>query len=477
MTPQLTVERKKRTPDEPLIRTTSDVYTYWGERISAVVREDFSSPHIEKDSAIMRGDTCFHYGSHFPLASIIRSKNGRARLVLLNGDTYSGAAGWGSGTSARQAEVRNICLRECGPLDIPYFIVPFSALDAADIQKDTIVPLEIRSDTTEHRTRSSNERPGEYVLIDAPDGRTQMVPEDRWGYVGEDGTVYGSHGAPHPPDARWQPYVVEVEKPVKVRDTQHAKVEARPDANWWAHGSAELQSDGTWTWTEDRHRLGDSLFEATVRTTKDIRDRETGRLLETKWVRRRKVKFLSSYDYAEPQRPYFLCELPRTDAATVEEAFEALKPAEVLAAEAHPLLSENGEPLEVLRQGDVFAIPTTYTERELGQIAVMFDSPEGKVRTRLRSKHGSGAFILSTNHTATRVIVTRDGYYGQGVMYHDPGGWRQPDHRRVKLGDGKTWYRLVKNTVPIARTGMTHRAANVNQSGQSRAWTLGGMVD
>lgn len=458
MTPQLTVERKKRTPDEPLIRTTSDVYTYWGERISAVVREDFSSPHIEKDSAIMRGDTCFHYGSHFPLASIVRSKNGRARLVLLNGDSYTGPGGWGSHTSARQGEVRNICARECPPLDIPYVIVPFSALDAADIQKDTIVPLEIRSDTTEHRTRSSNERPGPLIPMDDPTGATVEVVSYYWDEA-ESKHVHGPHPVPR-----------------KVPNPERAKVETGREANWWPH-TAELQSDGTWTWTEERHRLGDSLFEATVRTSKNIRDRATGRLLETKWVRRRKVKFLSSYDYAEPQRPYFLCELPRTDAATVEEAFEALKPAEVLAAEAHPLLSENGEPLEVLRQGDVFAIPTTYTERELGQIAVMFDSPEGKVRTRLRSKHGSGAFILSTNHTATRVIVTRDGYYGQGMLYHDPLGFRQPDHRRVKLGDGKTWYRLVKNTVPIARTGMTHRAANVNQSGQSRAWTLGGMVD
>jgi len=39
-----------------------------------------------------------------------------------------------------------------------------------------------------------------------------------------------------------------------------------------------------------------------------------------------------------------------------------------------------------------------------------------------------------------------------------------PEHKRVKLGDGKTWYRVVKNTVPVI-------------GGQSRAWTVGGGVD
>jgi hypothetical protein len=89
--------------------------------------------------------------------------------------------------------------------------------------------------------------------------------------------------------------------------------------------------------------------------------------------------------------------------------------------------------------------------------------------------------VLNTNHRPTHLIVTKDGdYYGRGFMYHDPSGWgRTPDHVRLKLGDGKTWHRLVKNTVPKDRDLGRGRVSSMrtNQSGQNRAWTIGGSVD
>src|SRR5207237_9339499 len=61
--------------------------------------------------------------------------------------------------------------------------------------------------------------------------------------------------------------------------------------------------------------------------------------------------------------------------------------------------------------------------------------------------------VLDTSHIVTEVIVTEDGdTYARGIMRHRPEqSWRNPDHVAVKLGDRKTWYRLVKNTVEATR--------------------------
>jgi hypothetical protein len=100
------------------------------------------------------------------------------------------------------------------------------------------------------------------------------------------------------------------------------------------------------------------------------------------------------------------------------------------------------------------------------------------VTIRSRQKHGMAADVLKTNHRPTHLIVRRTATtMARGLMYHDPrAGVETPDHRRLKLGDGQTWYRLVKNTVPES-SDRTSGRVGLNQSGQSRAWTLGGSVD
>jgi hypothetical protein len=102
----------------------------------------------------------------------------------------------------------------------------------------------------------------------------------------------------------------------------------------------------------------------------------------------------------------------------------------------------------------------------------------GRSRSARARSTALAADVLGTNHRATHLIVTKTATTtGRGLMYHDPSGWgRTPDHARVKLGDGKTWYRLVKNTVPET-SDRTTRVTGMNQSGQSRAWTIGGSVD
>jgi hypothetical protein len=187
--------------------------------------------------------------------------------------------------------------------------------------------------------------------------------------------------------------------------------------------------DGKWAYMASVHHLGESLIKAAYTT------REMGTYRD---IRHPAAYFLSAFDENEPGRGlYFLCQLPdEAEPTTVAEAREALKPQAVKDAEA---LGET-----VLRQGDVFAIPTDAETRNL----------------RAPSEHS--AYVLNVNHKATEVRYDkRNLTYARGVLRHRPREtWRRPEHRAVKLGDGKTWYRLVKNTVP-----------------EGRSWSVGGNVD
>lgn len=200
---------------------------------------------------------------------------------------------------------------------------------------------------------------------------------------------------------------------------------------------------GEWAYETPVHHLGEAVFEAkysyyhrepayTDLTTMQ-RVHPEGEYIEGS------AYFLSGYDANEPGFGlYFLAQL-REDLKpqTVAEAFEALKPLDVQYAERH-------QHLAVLRQGDVFAIPDTVSTRDL---------PGPSKRSE---------YVLGVNHQATEVRTDGMGNtYARGTLRHSPREWgRQPEHRRLKLGDGKTWYQLVRNTVP-----------------DGRSWAIGGKVD
>jgi hypothetical protein len=197
---------------------------------------------------------------------------------------------------------------------------------------------------------------------------------------------------------------------------------------------ARQLADGRWTWTSYRHRLGASVFRADYTVTDRTAD----------GVRRvtRTACFLSAFDEQEPRPLYFLCELPQgAEPASVEDAVHALKPPEVTAAETAGVTCT--------RQGDVFAIPTTVTTRQLPR------------------KRQRGACVLHLSHAATQSCVTEDGTtYARGILRHAPAQfWRTPEHKRQPMGDRRTWHKIVKNTVPI------------DGHGNSRAWSRAGNVD
>lgn len=142
----------------------------------------------------------------------------------------------------------------------------------------------------------------------------------------------------------------------------------------------------------------------------------------------RKSYFLSGFDENETRPSYFFCELPRgAKLSTVEEAYEALKPESVKLAES---LGR-----EVARQGDVYTVPMEdMTLREL---------------KRMGGTHHGRAYILGTNHQATDVVTLGKLTYVRGTLRHAPEG-RRPDHKMMRIADGRTWAIATKNTVPTS---------------------------
>lgn len=176
-------------------------------------------------------------------------------------------------------------------------------------------------------------------------------------------------------------------------------------------------------WTDKVHRLGESV----IRSRVHIGWRRTGPNPWDRKPRYRWAKFLSGFDVQESQPLYFFCELPRTDATTVSQAYQALKPDAVLLAEQMNRT--------VTRQGDIFsvALSSQITKRRLRREGASFDK---------------GGALLDTNHVATEVARMPDGTtLVRGTLTHRP-PFRRPDHRRVRLADG--WHAVVKNTVPLS---------------------------
>lgn len=217
-------------------------------------------------------------------------------------------------------------------------------------------------------------------------------------------------------------------KPVQIMPDEFETVwhsEDKPDGTY-AYDYRDMP-DGSRQWASRVHHLGASVFTATYRGD------WTGRNYSN-----HRASFLSAFDDQEGAGGlYFLAQLPDgSNPETVAEAFTALRPMEVRAADVSGL--------PVTRQGDVFAVPSELGTRDL----------PGPSRR--------GEYVLGVNHTATEVRTDGMGNdYGRGHLRHRPQEWgRLPEHRRQRMGDGKTWHRLVKNTVPAGRS-----------------WSVGGGVD
>lgn len=176
--------------------------------------------------------------------------------------------------------------------------------------------------------------------------------------------------------------------------------------------------------------------------------------------------YISGYDKNETPPLYFMARLPH-GVETLAEAIEALKPSSVKLAEA--------KGLEVLRQGDMFAIPTIRSSGDLSALGAVFSTTvertyprmhfdvfttDGMPRPIARTDVVTHTFqrgLYGTAHTCSEMALLPDGtMFGRGVLVHDPKGvlreTRNPDHKPLEL-PGPHWHLVVKNTVPTVGRG------------------------
>lgn len=338
------------------------------------------------------------YGSHFVLAETVRDRKRRIRCFLLNGDRSTMTT-----MTKHQPAVRG-ALQKSG---VTCIVIPFSALRAAGIDRSSVVPIDVRADRNEEIITTCD--PIDLDMVRWEEPRQQMQPVYASGILQESrvpGACFQDGLIPGRPE-------ISINRTLRGFDyTLREFVDYDDPEVRIYHNNLTVEHNDEYGWHTKsyRHWLGDSLFRAKV-----------GNGWRT---------FLSSFDYQERPALYFLAEIPRrAKPRTVDEAILALSPRIVHAAVA--------QGREVKRQGDMFAIPTALTVRDL------------KKRYRRPVVRLQGVF--GTDHVVTEQIVGDKGVtYARGTIHHRPGGLA--DHRRVSLG--KEWHLMVPNTVPRRRGAM-----------------------
>lgn len=372
----------------------------------------------------------YSYGRHFPLARYVPAKRGRHAQWLINGDRW-GRGGW-SLTSRHQSETRESIARaiedaaKLGQTVIS-IVIPFSALDGAGIDRDTIRPLDVREDRRES-IRNTADIPARYIDRELP---SKHACEDHSRAVDPRGEQIGmaeTLATSLPITVQSVNTVTGETQTIKrvwelSRQTyyrRHGYIgymngiqygngwrdENPPLVTLWldhSHTPTVIANDGETAsveWFTENHLLGDSLFTAARLTTRHVRCPDHNppdqmKLDGMNWGNERcptcghlygdagtvtvtihkRSRFVSSFDYNEPWPLYFLAALPRKSrATTVAMAIEDLAPSAVHAALARGL--------DVRRQGDIFVIPTPLTDTEVYARAVR--------RTRLSVWRGNG---------------------------------------------------------------------------------------
>lgn len=445
----------------------------WVDRMMGKTDRDF----LKSGNILCRDDAVYSYGSHFEMARPLRDKKGAIHAFLVNGDTYSNT------TSKHQSSVRHTLSRT----GIQMVIIPHEALHGAGIDLGSIKLVDVSPDRHETIRHHFTERQeGWVVKREKIMGYRDLTPEelqaiadkrtaealDSYNWRVKEALKGGPGDYWHD---SWLPSHPNPPEPFKVED-----LDLYQTKTWCSLGTKDVlytsarrgapeididvDDDGVthYRWTTYRHWLGESLIRARVAwTTRETcpECEGTGRIygpVRSEWDRGRCERcwgqgtvsrphsrwayFLSGFDHQEARPLYFLCELPRgARPATVTEAYEALKPEPVKMAEQMNRAVE--------RQGDIFAVATTLDRKVLKARGARI------VRRNMNINSPAGRpielpYILNTNHTASEVAYLPDGVtLARGTMYHDPAD-RPQDHARHKLGDGKTWHIVIKNTVP-----------------------------
>lgn len=433
---------------------------------------------LRASNIVVNGDLLYSYGTHFELARPLRDRKGEIQGFLLNGDSYSVT------TSTHQSHVRSVLSRE------ETVIIPHSALNSAGIDLETVQIVHVKPDTfttTHHRT---TERPPRSKWVDHPVYGTRRLTDDEVKEIldkrHQEAMAMHNRNVRYRDEAvargdktmadMWNRTITREGPPLrpdKLPDhemtkryvVRHDRRLHRNGREWGDEVEVTTLPDGTleYSWDVQRHWLGEALVRARVTWTTRHECRwcqGTGWGIGPSWnrwdpsmqcmecrgfgnttkVHHRWAYYLSGFDHEEARPLYFFAELPRgSKPATVAEAYEALKPDPVRLAE------QMGRP--IFRQGDIFGVPTRMDAKALRaqgariERRVTLNSPKPGVTL---------PYVLGTNHTATEVAYLPNGVtLARGTMYHDPSG-RRPDHARRRIGDGKSWHVVIKNTVPVS---------------------------
>lgn len=351
----------------------------------------------------------YSYGRHFPLAHFVSAKQGRQALWLINGDVWRGG-GW-SLTRRHQEETRSAIdgvIADAAKFKkkVASMIVPFSALAGADITFESIRPLEVRADRRETFQHTAKV-PRSYV--DAPLTTREIAlghkPADDGASIQATQTLSTtlaltvSRVSDMTGETDTFKRTAKFTRSITYRGYNHGATNedgtrgAYMDYDpaqivYWldGHNNCAVIDEGgetvTLSWHSDRHILGDSLFSAERRILKTVQCPNhvpssvigantwcetcglglsgNGRITtET----RKRIRFVSSFDYNERAPLYFLAALPaKSRAATVDEAIKDLAPAVIHSAVARGL--------DVKRQGDIFLVPTPLTDADIAARAV-----------------------------------------------------------------------------------------------------------
>jgi len=386
-----------------------------------VVRGKSTEKLLRSSSVFAEGDHIYSFGHHFELARVLRDSKGEIRLMLLNGDRVS------QHTDSHQWLLRNAVQRA----DLPRVIIPFPALQEAGVDMDSISLIHELPDRYEEIHHRTHVLPQGAHWVQGGYERWLKSDEELAVWVNQANVWREKNGSPllTIEEVKTSPQFSYYREDRTYHPEYMTLHVGRSDYSEEVTVTKNDDGTRTYEWTTNQHWLGESLIRADVVWLDD----------EGK-THRRHVTMLSGFDHQEPAPLYFLCELPyRARPQTVEEAYEVLKPDPVQMAE------QMGR--QYTRQGDIFALPTGLTRKDLeARGARIVKSGASNFQNRMNRD----GFILNTNHAGTEVAHLPGGLtLARGCLYHRPAG-RGPDHVRRKLGDGKAWHIVVKNTVPTA---------------------------
>ena len=226
------------------------------------------------------GDTLNSWGSHFPLVELVR-RRGKVVGLLLNGDTWSGASGWGSTntTSSHQAAVLQMAQDFEANLGLWFVTIPFTVLASSGIDERTVEFIDRSSETYEdvieefdapppssywsYETRALpgtngwvNQRTGEWVqagwsgstYVHEPPGRPQYRSAD-----------YGAYRLEHD---RWESEWQKIPRVEVSTGRKHLILNRRSRYELELYEREDGAVGYRYTWT--RHWLAESLIRARV---------------------------------------------------------------------------------------------------------------------------------------------------------------------------------------------------------------------